>query len=153
MGRRYTDEDLKNAVRTCHSIRALLAQIGLVPSGGNHEVITKRIRELSLDTSHFKGQGHLRGGTHSYRTRPLEAVLIHARLENTWRLRNRLIREGIRENRCERCRRTTWLGMPIPLEIHHKDGDRTNNCLPNIELLCPNCHALTGNYRGKKKKV
>jgi hypothetical protein len=39
------------------------------------------------------------------------------------------------------------------LELHHKDGDRTNNILSNIELLCPNCHALTDNYRGSKKKV
>jgi len=45
------------------------------------------------------------------------------------------------------------LGGLIPLELHHRDGDRTNNSLANIELLCPNCHALTDNYRGGKKKV
>lgn len=49
----------------------------------------------------------------------------------------------------------TWLDMPIPLELHHKDGEviGPNNLLQNIELLCPNCHALTDNYRGGKKKV
>lgn len=28
-----------------------------------------------------------------------------------------------------------------------------NNNLDNLELLCPNCHALTENYRGKKLRL
>ena len=151
--RRYTDKQVQEAVRNCYSIRAVLDQLGLAPAGGNYEMIKKCIRELNLNTSHFTGQGHLRGKTHAYHTRPLKDVLVHAKLENMWRLRNRLLKEMLKEHRCECCGRTKWLGMRIPLEVHHKDGDRTNNTLQNIELLCPNCHALTDNYRGKKKKV
>ena len=33
-----------------------------------------------------------------------------------------------------------------PLQIHHIDGDYTNNSEENLELLCPNCHSLTNNY-------
>lgn len=36
----------------------------------------------------------------------------------------------------------------IPLELHHKDGNRDNNKEENLQILCPNCHALTPNYRG-----
>jgi hypothetical protein len=151
--RRYTDEQLQEAVRTSYSIRAVLQKLGLTPAGGNYETIGKRIQQLSLDTSHFLGQAILRGATHSYHTRPLDEVLKHQKLENTWRLKNRLVQEGLKEHRCECCRATEWLHEPIPLELHHKDGDRTNNALHNIELLCPNCHALTDNYRGGKKKV
>jgi len=151
--RRYTDQDLDRAVGNCFSIRAVIQTLGLVPAGGNYEVVKKRIRELNLDTSHFTGQAHLRGRSHTHRTRPLSGVLVHRKLENTWRLKIRLLREGLKDHQCEKCERTEWLGVPIPLEIHHRDGDRTNNSLPNIELLCPNCHALTGNYRGRKKKV
>jgi hypothetical protein len=151
--RRYADTELAEAVRACHSIRAVLKRIGLVPAGGNYEVVRKRIQALNLDTSHFKGQGHLRGLTHTWRRRPLEEILVRGRLENTWRLKNRLISEGLKAERCEACGRNRWMRQTIPLEIHHRDGDRTNNLLHNIELLCPNCHALTDNYRGKKKKV
>lgn len=42
-----------------------------------------------------------------------------------------------------------WMGKPIPLELHHKDGNHYNNDLSNLEILCPNCHAQTDNYRGK----
>jgi hypothetical protein len=150
---RYTDVELEEAVRVCYSVRAVLEKVGLVPAGGNYEVIKKRIRALSLDTSHFRGQGHLRGQTHTWRTRPLKLVLVHRQLENTWRLKNRLIQEGLKAARCESCGRSNWMGQAMPLEVHHKGGDRTNNSLHNLDLLCPNCHALTDNYRGKKKKV
>jgi 5-methylcytosine-specific restriction endonuclease McrA len=33
------------------------------------------------------------------------------------------------------------------LEIHHEDGNSKNSELNNIKLLCPNCHAMTPNYR------
>lgn len=45
-----------------------------------------------------------------------------------------------------------------PLEIHHKDGDYTNNTEDNLQLLCPNCHSLTstyknaGNHDGRKER-
>lgn len=151
--KRYTDEQLAEAVRANPSMRAVLRQLGIVPAGGNYEIVKRRIRELGLDTSHFLGQAILRGKTHPYSTRPLEEVLVHCKLENTNRLKDRLLREGLKEHRCERCGTAEWLAQPVPLELHHKDGDRTNNTLPNIELLCPNCHALTDNYRGGNKKV
>ena len=33
------------------------------------------------------------------------------------------------------------------LEIDHIDGDHTNNTYNNLRVLCPNCHALTPNFR------
>ena len=70
----------------------------------------------------------------------------------TNKVRIRLLEEGYKEHRCECCGLTTWLDKPIPLELHHKDGDRTNNTLENFQLLCPNCHAFTDSYRGKNSR-
>jgi hypothetical protein len=95
----------------------------------------------------------LRGRTHTYNTRPLRSVLVRGRLEKTSRLKQRLLAEGYKDRCCECCGLTEWLGRSVPLELHHKDGDRANNLLRNLELVCPNCHALTDNYRGKNKKV
>ena len=50
---------------------------------------------------------------------------------------------------CENCGNTEWQGKLIPLEVHHMDGDRLNNVLENLQLLCPNCHAQTENYRNR----
>ena len=65
------------------------------------------------------------------------------------KVRKKILEEGIKEYRCECCGLTEWLGNPIPLELHHKDGDKTHNEINNYELLCPNCHAFTDSYRGK----
>jgi hypothetical protein len=150
--RRYTDDQLENAVKSSQSVAQVLRKLGLAPAGGNYEMIQKRISELDLDTSHFLGMAILRGKTHNYKKRSLLQILIHGRLENTWRLRNRLLSEGVKENRCECCLNTEWQGGSIPLELHHRDGDRTNNALANIVILCPNCHTQTDNYRGGNKK-
>lgn len=39
----------------------------------------------------------------------------------------------------------------IPLEIHHVDGNYLNNNEENLQLLCPNCHALTSTYKAANK--
>jgi hypothetical protein len=66
------------------------------------------------------------------------------------KLKLRLLNEGIKEKICEKCRRDKWLGEEIPLELHHINGDRFDNRLMNLQILCPNCHALTDNYSGRK---
>lgn len=58
----------------------------------------------------------------------------------------------VRPHQCERCKSTVWLDAPIPLELHHIDGNKKNDDPSNLQLLCPNCHALTPNYRGRKLK-
>ena len=65
------------------------------------------------------------------------------------KVRKKLLDEGYKEYKCECCGLTEWLGEPIPLELHHKDGNRFHNELDNFQLLCPNCHAKTSSYRGK----
>lgn len=65
------------------------------------------------------------------------------------RVRKKLLEEGYKEYRCENCGLTEWLNEPIPLELHHKDGNHYNNDIDNFQLLCPNCHAKTSSYRGK----
>lgn len=68
-------------------------------------------------------------------------------------LRKRLIREGIIPRACSRCGITEWQGEPAPLQLDHIDGNRLNNMLANLRLLCPNCHALTPTYGGRKRGV
>ncbi len=39
----------------------------------------------------------------------------------------------------------------VPLEINHIDGNSSNNTEPNLQLICPNCHSLTLNFRNLNK--
>lgn len=61
----------------------------------------------------------------------------------------------INENKCERC---GWGEVNpytnrVPLQIHHIDGNCQNNREENLQLLCPNCHALTENFGSRNKNA
>jgi 5-methylcytosine-specific restriction endonuclease McrA len=71
----------------------------------------------------------------------------------SFKLKKRLIKEGVKQSTCEKCKLDSWLGKPIALELHHKDGNRQNHLLNNLQLLCPNCHSQTDTYRAKNKKI
>jgi hypothetical protein len=146
--RKYTLDELRSAVAASVSVRSCLQKLGLAPAGGNYVSIQRLIADQGLDTSHFKGQAIHRGHRPGPR-RPLSEYLNNGRAITSYRLQQRLLREGVFEARCASCALTEWLGRPIPLELHHVDGDRENNRLENLSLLCPNCHAATDTYRGK----
>jgi hypothetical protein len=153
--RRYNDEDLKEAIATSFSLAEVLRKLKVRDAGGNYASIKRRIEELNLDTSHFTGSAWLRGRENPFvRQRTLEEILVeNSTYVSTNNLRKRLITEGIFEHRCVSCGLDTWLDNKIPLEIDHINGDRRDNRLENLRLLCPNCHALTSTYRGKNKKT
>jgi hypothetical protein len=84
---------------------------------------------------------------------PLEEILIEnsSYRGSTSALKRRLINEGLFEKKCYGCGGTEWLGKPIPIELEHKNGDRLDNRIENLTVLCPNCHAFTPTYRRRKK--
>jgi hypothetical protein len=80
---------------------------------------------------------------------PLEKYLIVDRPHNRGNLKRRLLREGLKEPRCELCGIAEWQGKPLSLALHHINGDGRDNRLENLQLLCPNCHSQTENFAGR----
>ncbi len=149
-----TDDEFRRAVAESLSVRQVLTCIGLVPAGGNYKTVHNRIKLLELDTSHFTGAGWNVGARYRMLGKPFswEGILVeNSAYTSTFRLRNRLITEGLKESQCEACGLTEWLNQAIPLELHHANGVNNDHRLANLRLLCPNCHALTENYRGKNQ--
>ena len=71
------------------------------------------------------------------------------------KLRKKLLEDGIKEEKCETCGNDSWIGQKIPLDLHHIDGNRFNNKIENLQVICKNCHGLTPNHsksRSKKSK-
>lgn len=62
-------------------------------------------------------------------------------------IRNYLLKKA--NYQCEQCgwHEINPFTQKIPLEIHHKDGQPLNNTPDNLQVLCPNCHALTPNFK------
>ena len=80
---------------------------------------------------------------------PLEKLLVVGRKTSRSHLKRRLLKAGMKENRCEVCGITRWMGKPVNMQLHHRNGDGSDNRLENIQFLCGNCHSQTDTYGGR----
>jgi hypothetical protein len=148
---KYSEDQLKEAVKQSTSKRQVLLKLKVSPFGGNYDVLNKAIQFFSLDISHFYGQAWNKGKKLPPRT-PLEAYLKNKVPIQSFKLKNRLLRSGFFMHRCAHCKKKTWLGRPIPLELDHINGNNKDNRVQNLRLLCPNCHTFTPTFRNRKRK-
>ena len=150
----YTQEELRKAVLDSYSIAEVCRKLGIKAAGGNYTTLKQKFLDWKIDTSHFRGQGWNVGLKFKPNPRkPLDEILVKGSTFQAYKLKKRLLKEGLKSHVCEECNLSKWRDQPIPLELHHVNGDRHDNRIENLMLLCPNCHALTDNYRGKNIRV
>ncbi|WP_333777433.1 HNH endonuclease signature motif containing protein [Streptomyces sp. IBSBF 3136] len=154
-GVKWTKEVLEGAVAASTNMAEVLRRLGLEVVGGHHTHISRRIRAYGIDTSHFRGPNR-RG--RPWRARSPEALLVEqppgqARRVQSDRLRWAMTSTGVAE-RCASCGTApVWRGRPLPLEVDHVDGNWRDNRIENLRFLCPNCHSVTDNYRGRGRRA
>lgn len=137
---KYTKDAVAPIVAQSRSMAEVIKAFGLKPTGGNYTHIRSIIKKFSLDTSHFSGQGWNKGGTTTAKI-SLTEYLANNKPISSARLRQKLIKEGLKEDRCEVCGIKEWRGEKIRFELHHKNHNHFDNSLNNLEILCPNCHS------------
>ena len=142
---KYTKEIMEKACLNAKSIAQVCRNLGLKPVGGNYKTVKNNMEKFGIDTSHFTGQGWNKGLKSLEKTAiiPLKSILQKDVNYSSSALRERLIVSGLKQPVCEVC------GYAENLELHHINGDHFDNRLENLQILCPNCHAKTDNYRGR----
>ena len=138
-------EKLREVVKNCINFGEVLDALQIPRQGNNIKTLRGILDKEEIDYSHFTGRA--REYTKS-NVKDINYYLTNQGYIQTCKLKDKLLREGIKENKCEICKITEWNGKPLVMQLHHIDGNNRNNSLNNLQMLCPNCHSQTDNYCG-----
>lgn len=161
MGNRYkrtskiwfvpTDE-LADIVKNSFSIADICRKLDFAIEGKNYNTIRARLIKDNIDFSHIllgnKGRKSPNKGV------PLKNVLVKNSNYCKRTLKRRLIKDNFLKNECygDGCDNVgEWLGKPLILQLDHINGDRMDDRITNLRLLCPNCHTQTKTW-GRKDR-
>lgn len=151
MNTKYTIDILSPLVASSLSVSEVMRKLGLRMAGGTHFHLSRRIRILGIDTSHFLG-GRVNSGIRHRRQNKLTAdqILVKrpngARRGKTTQLKRALLERGLVET-CNKCGlKDEWQNKKLVLQINHVNGNITDDREENLEFLCPNCHSQTPTY-------
>jgi 5-methylcytosine-specific restriction endonuclease McrA len=138
-----------DAIKESPLSMALAAKI----AGMHYRTFIERAKKLGVYNPNQSGKGCNKTKPKHLVT-PLNDILKGKHPEyQTNKLKIRLLKEGIFDNKCDCCGISEWNNQPISLELDHIDGVSYNHKLDNLQILCPNCHSQTPTFRGRNKKL
>ena len=137
-------------VATSKSFSEIFDKLQLCKTGPQYAALRVRIEELKLSTAHFLKP--IRLGVQC--KRDINFYLTeNSNLLGTSTLKKKLFKAQLLEEECSLCHLgNIWNGNFISLQLDHINGQRSDNRLSNLRILCPNCHSQTQTYSGKKNK-
>ena len=145
-----SDSEFTELINNSSCISDVLRKLGYSTNGNfwGNKIVKERMEKLELIFTK-KNENYYK----EYNTSiPLEQILIKDSEYNRTKLKERLIKEGLKEYKCECCGISEWNNKPISLQLHHINGIHNDNRLSNLQLLCPNCHSQTENFAGTRGK-
>lgn len=145
----WSKSKIEEAVKASISYTETLRRLNVNTRGNNADTLKKKIQEYNIDISHFTGRARTyKNG----KEKPKEEYFVKGSTIQSSKVKARLLKDNLVEYKCALCGLSEWMGKTLVLQLHHIDGDSSNNTLENLQLLCPNCHSQTDNYCGSANK-
>jgi Zn finger protein HypA/HybF involved in hydrogenase expression len=151
--RKWSHDEMVAAIAGSETISDVLRKVGLKIRPGNYDTIRRFVKKNSIDVSHMKGSKAGRGGVAVINLNKL--LTKDSICTNKSRLKQRLLKEGILENKCSECGLgSVWNNKAINMVIDHINGDTYDYRLENLRMLCPNCNSQQDTFcRGHGRYV
>lgn len=137
-------EQLLEAIQKTASAVQASKQLGLM-----YTTFIRRCKEHGVYAPNQGGRGTSK--PRPRRRVSIESILAGDKMMSSTAIKKKLLAAGLKKEECEECGQgPVWNGKRLVLQLDHKDGDRTNNALVNLQILCPNCHTQTPTFsKGK----
>jgi hypothetical protein len=150
---RDREVEVRAAVVASFSYAETLRRLGYCPTGGNWLTLKKYLRIWGIPTDHFDRDASQRNRAWASRT-PLEEILVENSPYSRTDVKRRLLRDGIKEQRCELCgQNEVWRGKKMSMILDHINGVRDDHRLENLRMICPNCAATLDTHCGRKNSL
>ena len=146
----WNKEIVENAVKNNYCYTDVLRELNIPIAGNNTKTLKNCIEKYRIDISHFTFTAKTKGDK---QYKAVSDYLINESSIKTFKLKQKLLKEGLKTNKCEICGITEWQGQPLVMQLHHINGNPTDNRLENLQMLCPNCHSQTDNFCGSANKT
>lgn len=147
--KKFSKEEFAKIIEESISIAEVCRKCGWKPQGDNYKVVKRYIKDYDLSIEHFTGKRtNIGNRLNKHHEVPVEDYLTKDSYVKSNILKKKLLESGYKEYKCENpeCGLSEWYGKPIVLQLHHINGDPTDNRIENLQLLCPNCHSQTDNF-------
>lgn len=138
---KFTDDDLVAAATQAANYTDFCFKLGVGYSGGAFYHYKKRLSNLGVLVE-WGRQGKQVGGKVTAAKANAAAI---KRSQGRYRAGRGVLHKAMQLAEIPEictCGVSAWQGQKLKLHIHHKDHDKTNNALTNLEYLCPNCHSI-----------
>lgn len=150
---KYTKEEIEKIVIESKSLSDVCRGMNISTKGSNYYTARRYIEYFNLDISHFETKDEQLKKLNIFKTIPLIKILVeNSTYLNTHTLKRRLLKEGLKFNKCEICDlESEWNHKPLIMQLDHINGTSNDNRIENLRMICPNCHSQTETFCGKNK--
>ena len=150
---KLSDEQFVELLKKSSTISEVLFKLGYTTKGNSwgYSQIKRRMTDLNLDYSIFKGKSYLANKKHD-KISEQDILRENCKHQRTV-LRRYVIKNNLIPYKCAICGCTEWQGKTLSLELDHINGINNDNRLENLRFLCPNCHSQTSTYGSRNQQL
>jgi Zn finger protein HypA/HybF involved in hydrogenase expression len=149
----WTKESIENAIKSATSKSDILRNLNIKINSGNFQTLDKYCSRYNIDISLKKFDHKAHSKIHGFQKKLSneEIFCLNSKTDDTKTIKKRAIEEGFLKNQCYECGLPPiWNGKKLKLQLDHINGNRKDNQIENLRILCPNCHSQTETFCSKK---